>query len=97
MFKVFDDQDSGNICFRVVDGDSRCFIKFAGAPIDEVTNVYAMGAAAFALFGDERDRCAEKWKLSKELFDIAKRAVSDGRSQRQPSIEQLIAEWRAAE
>jgi serine/threonine-protein kinase len=38
----------------------------------------------------------EKWKLSKELFDVAKRAVSDERNARQQSIRQLIEEWRAA-
>ena len=67
-----------------------------GAVIDEITNVYTMGATAFAFFGDEQDRRIEKWKLSKELFDVAKRAVSDGRDDRQQSIQQLIDEWRAA-
>ena len=67
-----------------------------GAVIDEITNVYAMGATAFALFGNERDKCLEKWKLNKELFDVAKRAVSDERDERQQSIQQLIEEWRAA-
>lgn len=67
-----------------------------GAVIDEITNVYTMGAAAFALFGDESDRCIEKWKLSKELFEVAQRAVSDERDKRQQSIEQLINEWEAA-
>lgn len=33
VFKVFDDQDSGNICFGVC-GDSRYFVKFAGAPTE---------------------------------------------------------------
>jgi len=51
-----------------------------GAVIDEVTNVYTMGATAFAFFGNERDRCFEQWALSKELFDVAKRAVNDDRS-----------------
>jgi serine/threonine-protein kinase len=55
-----------------------------------------MGATAFAFFGDERDRSIEKWKLSKELFDVAKKAFSDDRSQRQQSIEQFIEEWRSA-
>ncbi len=32
VFKVFDDQDSGNICFGVKNGDQKIFIKFAGAP-----------------------------------------------------------------
>ena len=67
-----------------------------GAKIDEVTNVYAMGATAFALFGDERDRVIEKWILSEELFHVAKKAVSDERSQRQQSINKLIEEWEVA-
>ncbi|MDR2042838.1 MAG: hypothetical protein LBQ15_00410 [Clostridium sp.] len=67
-----------------------------GAAIDEVSCVYAMGAAAFALFGDGRDRRVEKWRLSKESFEVAKRAVSDERSERQQSIQQLMDEWRAA-
>ncbi len=31
VFKVFDDQDSGNICFGVESPEGRKFIKFAGA------------------------------------------------------------------
>jgi serine/threonine-protein kinase len=53
-----------------------------------------MGATAFAFFGNERDRCVEQWVLSKELFDVAKKAVSDDRNQRQQSIEQFITDWR---
>jgi len=67
-----------------------------GATIDEITNVYTMGATAFALFSDERDRSYEKWTLSKGLFDVAKKAVSDERSDRQQSIKQFITEWKAA-
>ena len=69
-----------------------------GAAIDEITNVYAMGAMAFSLFGDEerRDRRIEDWKLSRKLYDVAKRAVSDERSERQQSIRQFIEEWGAA-
>ena len=67
-----------------------------GATIDEITNVYTMGATAFALFGGERDRSIEKWTLNTALYDVAKKAVSNERSQRQQSIEQLIEEWRAA-
>ena len=61
--------------------------------IDEITNVYTMSATAFAFFGDERDRSAEKWKLSKELFDVTKKAISDDRCERQQSIELFIEEW----
>lgn len=67
-----------------------------GAEIDEVTNVYTMGATAFALFGDERDRIIEKWNLNEKLFAIAKKAVGDDRNQRQQSISQFIEEWRMA-
>ena len=67
-----------------------------GAVIDEITNVYTMGATAFAFFGNERDRCFEQWVLSKESFDVAKKAVNDDRDQRQQSIEQFITEWRVA-
>lgn len=67
-----------------------------GAVIDETTNVYTMGATAFALFGSERDRSIEKWILRKVLYGVAVRAVRDDRNERQQSIEQLITEWNAA-
>lgn len=67
-----------------------------GAIIDEVTNVYTMGATAFALFGGEQDRNFDKWTLSKTLYDVAKQAVSDDRNGRQQSIEQLMSEWYKA-
>ncbi len=35
IFKVFDDQDSGNICFGTEKGGRRYFIKFAGAKTAE--------------------------------------------------------------
>jgi len=67
-----------------------------GACIDEITNVYTMGATAFALFGDERAKGIENWKLSEVLFAVAKRAVHAERDQRQQSITQFISEWTAA-
>ena len=67
-----------------------------GAVIDEVTNVYTMGATAFAFFGDERNRCLEKWVLSEGLFNVAKKAVNDERNLRQQTIKQFIYEWGAA-
>ena len=63
-----------------------------GAEIDEITNVYNMGATAFCLFADS-DRSLEKWPLSDQLYDVVKKAVSDDRGQRQQSIRQLINEW----
>ena len=65
------------------------------AVIDEVTNVYTMGATAFCLFADS-DRTLKKWPLSERLYTVVKRAVSDERDERQQSIWQLIEEWRAA-
>ena len=35
VFKVFDDQDSGNICFGTEKDGQRYFIKFAGAPTEQ--------------------------------------------------------------
>jgi len=67
-----------------------------GATIDEITNVYTMGATAFELFGDNRERSLDKWTLSKKLYDIAIKAVSDERDSRQQSIEQFLSEWSFA-
>jgi len=66
-----------------------------GADIDEVTNVYTMGATAFALFS-ESNRSFEAWPLNTALYDVVKKSVSDERDKRQQSIEQLIDEWRHA-
>ena len=35
VFKVFDDQDSGNICFGMKSDEGKIFVKFAGAPTAE--------------------------------------------------------------
>jgi len=66
-----------------------------GAVIDEVTNVYAMGATAFSLLANS-DRSPESWPLDMGLYDVVKRAVSDERGRRQQSIKQLADEWRKA-
>jgi serine/threonine-protein kinase len=67
-----------------------------GAVINEVTNVYGLGAMAFALFADS-DRSPEAWPLTQELYAVVRRATSDERAERQQSIRQLIDEWKAAE
>ncbi len=67
-----------------------------GAVIDEITNVYTMGATAFALFAnDRRDR--ESWTLSEGKYEAAARAVSDARENRQQTISRFIEAWEAAE
>lgn len=67
-----------------------------GAAIDEITNVYTLGAVAFSLFGGY-SRTRDHWQLSDKLFETAAKAVSDDRTQRQQSIRQLREEWEAAE
>ncbi|WP_372442116.1 serine/threonine protein kinase [Metabacillus bambusae] len=67
-----------------------------GASIDEITNVYLMGATAFALFGGEKDRSIEKWRLSDELYKVALKAVNDNRSKRQQSLSEFGYEWNRA-
>lgn len=57
---------------------------------------FTLGATAFALFG-EYNRTREKWQLSDKLFEIATRAVSDDRANRQQTIRQFTAEWEAAQ
>jgi serine/threonine-protein kinase len=52
-----------------------------------------MGATAFALFGGEKDRSIEKWRLSEELYKVALKAVNDNRSERQQSLSEFEYEW----
>lgn len=66
-----------------------------GSALDEITNVYTAGAMAFALFGEYK-RTRDQWTLSDAAYDVAKRAVSDERAERQQSITELIREWEAA-
>ena len=66
-----------------------------GNIIDEITNVYTIGAFAFALFSDY-DRTKEKWNLPDKLYDVIIKAVSNDRNKRQQSIEELINNWNDA-
>lgn len=66
-----------------------------GAVIDEITNVYTLGATAFALFGGY-NRTQDAWELSDKLFAVAAKAVREDCMQRQQSIKQFIKEWEAA-
>lgn len=66
-----------------------------GAEINEITNVYLMGATAFALFADY-ERTPDKWSLNEKLYKVALKAVSNERSHRQQSILQFIDEWMEA-
>jgi len=67
--------------------------RIPGLRIDEITMVYTMGATAFCIFADY-DRSFEQWTLSKPLYHIAKKAVSNHRDMRQQSIRQFMHEWK---
>lgn len=64
-----------------------------GAILDEVTNVYTIGATAFALFGGYQ-RTRERWELDDRHFAAAARAVSGKRGDRQASIAEFRREWK---
>lgn len=66
------------------------------ATIDEITNVYVMGATAFALFGGGIARSIEKWRLGDELYKVALKAVNDKREKRQQSLTEFEYEWNKA-
>lgn len=67
-----------------------------GASIDEITNVYLMGATAFVLFGGEADHSFNRWKLNKASYQIALKAVNPDRNQRYQSISTFIQSWQAS-
>lgn len=65
-----------------------------GAVLDEVTNVYTLGAAAFELLsaGNRTRAC---WALGEESYAVARKAIRDNRAGRQQSIAQFVSEWNA--
>lgn len=67
-----------------------------GARIDEVTNVFALGALAHTLLGDDESKSHEAWQGTEEQFAVAGRALSPSRSGRWPTVGELAAAWRAA-
>ena len=81
-----------------------------GAVIDEVTNVFTLGALILHFFGcySEKDMnqmyecneflpCAyEKWELTKELYDVVTKAVSHNRDNRYSSVTNFYVSWNAA-
>ncbi len=68
-----------------------------GAVIDEITNVYTLGAVAFLLFGDERTRTLSGWDAGESLFAVAHRATQDDRTKRFPGISAFAHAWRQAQ
>ncbi|KQL34381.1 protein kinase [Psychrobacillus sp. FJAT-21963] len=67
-----------------------------GAPIDEKTNVFNMGATAFCLLGGELDRSYLKWDASAELYKVTTRAIEEDRSKRYANVEEFYFAWNSA-
>ena len=63
------------------------------AMIDARTNVFNMGAMAFAILGGGKDRSFTKWEASRDLYEIAYRAVNENRMERYVSVETFYEEW----
>lgn len=66
-----------------------------GSVIDHRTNVYTMGAAAFAFLANA-SRAREHWRATDQLFEVAGKAASQDRGQRHESINQFYEEWKKA-
>lgn len=67
-----------------------------GATIDEITNVFTMGATAFEILGNNLGRNIEQWKASEELFHVAKKATNENRKERYQSISDFHNAWKMA-
>lgn len=65
-----------------------------GAIIDGITNVFNMGATAFALLGGELDRSMAKWEASPELYEVALKAVEPDRQRRYSSVAEFNMAWK---
>jgi serine/threonine-protein kinase len=63
--------------------------------VDEVSNVYVMGAAAFMLLAGY-DRSPKRWPLNAALYSVVHQATSKKRADRQQSIQEFINEWEAS-
>lgn len=67
-----------------------------GAPIDEITNVFTLGALAHTFLGDDATKSRSAWVGSDAQFDVASRAMRAERDARWPSITALADAWRSA-
>jgi serine/threonine-protein kinase len=67
-----------------------------GAEIDSKTNVFNMGAAAFALVGGEMDRSFTKWEAGHALYNVAAKAIDPNRNNRFSSLSEFYAAWKNA-
>ncbi len=66
-----------------------------GSVIDQRTNVYTMGAAAFVFLAGAR-RCRKDWEGPGALWDVASRAVSLDPEERYWCVEEYFGHWQKA-
>lgn len=66
------------------------------ALIDEITNVYTMGATAFELLCSQKERGWTNWQATPALLAVAQRATQKDRALRYPSIAAFRAAWDEA-
>jgi serine/threonine protein kinase, bacterial len=67
-----------------------------GAELDEVTNVFTLGALAHTFLGDDATKSPEAWRGSPEQYRVAEAALRPRREERWASVAALAAAWRAA-
>lgn len=65
-----------------------------GAPLDEITMQYTMGALAFAFLGNHGGREAAAWTAARPLYAVAARACQQYRALRYPSYAAFLQAWR---
>ena len=68
----------------------------AGAPLDEITLQYTMGALAFFFFGRRESREREDWTAGEALFRVAEQACREDRAGRFSSYVDFLSAWRQA-
>jgi serine/threonine-protein kinase len=66
------------------------------AQIDGRTNVFHLGAIAFALLGGELDRSFTKWEAGRELYEVAIKAANPNSQLRYTSVSEFKTAWEAA-
>ncbi|MFC5773409.1 serine/threonine-protein kinase [Ectobacillus antri] len=64
-----------------------------GAPIDEKTNVFAMGATAFVLLGGGLNRSFTYWEANENLYEVARKAIQEKREERYTSVKAFFQAW----
>ena len=67
-----------------------------GAPLDEVSMQYTMGALAFAFFAGPGIRERGAWMAGEPLYRVAERACSEARGERYATLGDFLRAWRRA-